>query len=253
VAERIDPAGLTLEERVIDIWRCATVVKGGKRFSFAVMAVVGNGAGVLGVGYGKAREVPNAIEKAAKDAKKHLVRVVTYGSTIPHEVRGRYGASEVVMMPALPGTGVIAGAPVRAVLECIGARDVLTKSVGGSNNAKNLVKAAVNGLLLLRARETAAELRGVQIAADTQLEASLKVQPVRPRFEREERGSGGGDGGQRRRRGGGDRDKERSGGAPAGAGAAAGGAAAAAGGAAAAAGGAAAAAGGASEAGKEQA
>lgn len=200
MAERIDPAGLNLEERVIDIWRCATVVKGGKRFSFAVMSVVGNGAGILGVGYGKAREVPNAIEKAVKDAKKHLLRVTTFGSTIPHEVRGKYGASEVVMIPALPGTGVIAGAPVRAVLECIGVRDVLTKSVGGSNNAKNLVKAVVGGLLHLRPREAAAELRGVQLAPDAQLEASLKAPPPRPRFEREERSSRP-EGGRRRGRG----------------------------------------------------
>ena len=99
--ERIEAAGLNLEERVIDIWRCATVVKGGKRFSFAVMSVIGNGAGILGVGYGKAREVPNAIEKSVKDAKKNLIRVSTFGSTIPHEVRGSYGASTVIMMPAL--------------------------------------------------------------------------------------------------------------------------------------------------------
>ena len=125
---------------MIDIWRCATVVKGGKRFSFAVMSVVGNGAGVMGVGYGKAREVPNAIEKSVKDAKKNLFRVSTYGTTIPHEVRGVYGASTVVMLPALPGTGVIAGQAVRSVLECIGVHDVLSKSVGGSNNKKNLVQ-----------------------------------------------------------------------------------------------------------------
>ena len=175
MAERIDPAGLTLEERVIDIWRCATVVKGGKRFSFAVMSVVGNGAGILGVGYGKAREVPSAIEKAVKDAKKNLLRVVTFGSTIPHETRGTYGASQVIFIPALPGTGVIAGAPVRAVLECIGVRDVLTKSVGGSNNAKNLVKAAVNGLQRLRNRDATAALRGIQLAPDAQLEASLRA------------------------------------------------------------------------------
>jgi small subunit ribosomal protein S5 len=201
VAERIDAAGLNLEERVIDIWRCATVVKGGKRFSFAVMSVVGNGAGVLGVGYGKAREVPNAIEKAVKDAKKRLLRVTTFGSTIPHEVRGTYGASEVVMIPALPGTGVIAGAAVRAVLECIGVRDVLTKSVGGSNNSKNLVKAAVRGLQKLRGRDLASSLRGIQLAADTQLEASLKAPPPRQRFEREERPPRGGEGGRRRGRG----------------------------------------------------
>ena len=189
--ERIDPAGLNLEERVIDIWRCATVVKGGKRFSFAVMSVVGNGAGVVGAGYGKAREVPNAIEKAVKDAKKHLVRVATFGSTIPHEVRGKYGASKVVLLPALPGTGVIAGSAVRAVLECIGVRDVLTKSFGGSNNGKNLVKAALDGLLQLRSRESVASLRGIEIAPDATLSASLSAPAPRPRFERESRGGGG--------------------------------------------------------------
>jgi small subunit ribosomal protein S5 len=210
--ERIEPQGLNLEERVIDIWRCATVVKGGKRFSFAVMSVVGNGSGVMGVGYGKAREVPNAIEKSVKDAKKHLVRVPTFGTTIPHDVRGHYGASQVVMMPALPGTGIIAGAAVRAVLECIGVSDVLTKSVGGSNNKKNLVKAAINGLQQMRARETVAELRNKEIAPDLALQVSLTA--PKPRREREEprqrsgperggrgrggggRGGGGGGGGR---------------------------------------------------------
>lgn len=205
-SERIEPAGLNLEERVIDIWRCATVVKGGKRFSFAVMSVVGNGAGVMGVGYGKAREVPNAIEKAVKDAKKNLVRIPTFGSTIPHEVRGRFGASRVILIPALPGTGVIAGSAVRAVLECIGVRDVLTKSYGGSNNGKNLVKAALEGLQQLRSRDTIAALRGVEIPADEALKANLNVAPPRPRIEREQRsgpqpGRGGRGGGGRGRGG----------------------------------------------------
>lgn len=191
MADRIDPAGLNLEERVIDIWRCATVVKGGKRFSFAVMSVVGNGSGIIGVGYGKAREVPNAIEKSVKDAKKNLVRIQTYGSTIPHEVRGRYGASQVVFIPALPGTGVIAGAAVRSVLECIGVRDVLTKSVGGSNNGKNLVKAAVEGLQKLRQRSKVSELRGIELPADVQLAANLNVPPPKPKMVREQRGGPG--------------------------------------------------------------
>jgi len=189
--ERIEAAGLNLEERVIDIWRCATVVKGGKRFSFAVMSVIGNGAGIVGVGYGKAREVPNAIEKSVKDAKKNLMRVSTFGSTIPHEVRGSYGASTVVMLPALPGTGVIAGQAVRAVLECIGVHDVLSKSVGGSNNKKNLVKAALECLIQLRNRDTIAALRGVEIAPDALLAASLTAAKPKPKFEREERGGGG--------------------------------------------------------------
>jgi small subunit ribosomal protein S5 len=193
--ERIEAAGLNLEERVIDIWRCATVVKGGKRFSFAVMSVVGNGAGIMGVGYGKAREVPNAIEKATKDAKKNLFRVSTFGTTIPHEVRGVYGASTVVMLPALPGTGVIAGSAVRAVLECIGVHDVLSKSVGGSNNKKNLVKAAVQGLEQLRTRESVAALRGIEIPPDAALAASLHQAPKKPKFQREERSRGPGRGG----------------------------------------------------------
>jgi small subunit ribosomal protein S5 len=213
VAERIEPAGLNLEERVIDIWRCATVVKGGKRFSFAVMSVVGNGAGIIGVGYGKAREVPNAIEKAVKDAKKHLIRISTFGSTIPHEVRGVYGASTVVFIPALPGTGVIAGSAVRAVLECIGVRDILTKSVGGSNNSKNLVKAAIHGLQQLRQRDKISELRGIQLPADAALAASLTAPAPKPKFERQERsrpeGGRRGRGGDRGGSGGGDRGGDR--------------------------------------------
>ena len=200
--ERIEPMGLNLEERVIAIERCATVVKGGKRFSFAALSVVGNGAGIMGIGYGKAREVPNAIEKAVKDAKKHLVRVSTFGTTIPHEVRGVYGASTVVMLPALPGTGIIAGAAVRAVLECIGVSDVLTKSVGGSNNSKNLVKAALDGLLRLRTREMVSALRDRELPADAQLAVSLTAQQPRRR-EREERGPRDGGGRGRRRPGGG--------------------------------------------------
>lgn len=206
--ERIEPAGLNLEERVIDIWRCATVVKGGKRFSFAVMSVVGNGVGVMGVGYGKAREVPNAIEKAVKDAKKHLVRIPTFGTTIPHEVRGNYGASTVVLIPALPGTGVIAGSAVRAVLECIGVHDVLTKSVGGSNNAKNLVKATMDGLQQLRSREMVASLRGLDIPADAQLAANLTAPVRKVSFEREPRKGGGRNEGGRPRRGRGGQESE---------------------------------------------
>ena len=179
VAERIEPAGLNLEERIVDIWRCAKVVKGGRRFSFSAMAVIGNGSGIAGMGYGKGREVPIAIEKAVKDAKKHLVRITTYGTTIPHEVRGKFGTAEVVIIPALPGTGVIAGGAVRAVLESIGVRDVLTKSVGGTNNAKNLVKAAFEGLLLLRNRSDVAQLRGVTIAEDAVLLQNLRAAPER--------------------------------------------------------------------------
>lgn len=201
MAERVDPSGLNLAERIIDIWRCAAVVKGGRRFSFAAMVVVGNGDGVVGMGYGKAREVPNAIEKAVKDAKKNLVRVTRYGSTIPHEVRGAYGAAQVVMIPATPGTGIIAGSAVRAVLESIGVHDILSKSVGGSNNPKNLVKAAFDGVLRLKPREEYAKLRGVEIPDDPQLAESLKVQASAKR----EGHSFGGDRGGRERGGGGDR------------------------------------------------
>ncbi|MCW8130028.1 MAG: 30S ribosomal protein S5 [Planctomycetota bacterium] len=184
VAERIEASGLNLEERIVDIWRCAKVIKGGRRFTFAAMAVVGNGHGIAGMGYGKGREVPIAIEKAVKDAKKHLVRVPTYGSTIPHEVRGKYATAAVVMIPALPGTGVIAGQAVRAVLDSIGIRDVLTKSVGGNNNAKNLVKATFEALLQLRNREDIAALRGVTIQDDPVLVQSLRVHQSEPQRQR---------------------------------------------------------------------
>ena len=202
MSDRVDPSGLNLAERIIDIWRCATVVKGGRRFSFAAMVVVGNGDGVVGMGYGKAREVPNAIEKAVKDAKKNLVRVTRYGSTIPHEVRGQYGAAKVVMIPATPGTGIIAGSAVRAVLESIGVHDILSKSVGGSNNPKNLVKATINGVLALRTRESFAKLRGVEIPDDPQLVENLKVNTSAKREGHSfggERGGGGGRGGGERR------------------------------------------------------
>lgn len=191
--ERIDPTGLNLEERIIDIWRCAAVVKGGRRFSFASMVVVGNGQGVVGLGYGKAREVPQAIEKAVKDARKNLVRIPVYGTTIPHESRGKFSSAVVQMIPALPGTGVIAGQVVRSILECVGVHDILTKSVGGTNNPKNLAKATLAGLVLLRGREQVARLRGVELPEDPVLAQSLKAQPPkRPdweqRNERPERG-----------------------------------------------------------------
>jgi small subunit ribosomal protein S5 len=190
--ERIDPTGLNLEERIIDIWRCAAVVKGGRRFSFASMVVVGNGQGVVGLGYGKAREVPQAIEKAVKDARKNLVRVPVYGTTIPHEVRGKFSSALVQMIPALPGTGVIAGQVVRSILECVGVHDILSKSVGGTNNPKNLAKATLEGLLMLRGREDVARMRGVEIPEDPLLAQSLKAQPPKRREweERSERGGG---------------------------------------------------------------
>jgi len=153
------------EEEVVKVYRCATVVKGGRRFSFSALVVVGDRAGNLGEGYGKANEVPDAVEKGIKNARKAMLPIPLKGTTIPHRVVGRYGASKVVMVPASEGTGVIAGASVRPVLELAGVHDVLTKSYG-SNSPKNLVKATMEGLLSLRKKETIEELRGVKIDAD---------------------------------------------------------------------------------------
>lgn len=149
-------------ESVVSIRRCAAVVKGGRRFSFNALVVVGNGRGQVSWGYGKANEVPPAVEKGVKDAHKQMKRVQLKGTTIPHMVVGRFGAATVLMMPASPGTGVIAGGAVRAVVEAAGIKDVLTKSFG-SPNKLNLVKAAIQGLSQLRTKEEIARLRGVQI------------------------------------------------------------------------------------------
>lgn len=149
-------------ESVVSIRRCAAVVKGGRRFSFNALVVVGNKNGQVSWGYGKANEVPPAVEKGVKDAHKQMKRVKLRGNTIPHAVVGRFGAATVLMMPASPGTGVIAGGAVRAVVEAAGVKDVLTKSFG-SPNKLNLVKAAINGLEQLRTKEEIASLRGVRI------------------------------------------------------------------------------------------
>jgi small subunit ribosomal protein S5 len=149
-------------ESVVSIRRCAAVVKGGRRFSFNALVVVGNGRGQVAWGYGKANEVPPAVEKAVKDAHKQMVRVNLKGGTIPHRILGRYGAARVVMLPASPGTGVIAGGAVRAVVQSAGVTDILTKSYG-STNKLNLVKAAINGLHQLRTKEEVARLRGVAL------------------------------------------------------------------------------------------
>lgn len=160
----INPNSLDLHiENVVEIWRCAAVIKGGRRFSFAALVVVGDGNGHVGIGYGKAREVPAAIEKATKDARKCCVSVITDGDTIPHEIKGRFGSSRVVLVPASPGTGIIAGPAVRAVMQAAGIHDILSKSYGGSNNARNLVKAALNALLSLRSPGMIKALRGVEI------------------------------------------------------------------------------------------
>ena len=152
-----------LEDTVVKIYRCAKVVKGGRRFSFAALVVVGDRGGNVGIGYGKANEVPAAVEKGIKDAKKLLYKVPLIGTTIPHQVIGKYRATRIIIAPAAPGTGVIAGSSARAVLEFAGVRDALTK-VYGSTCAKNVVKATINGLLRLRNKEMVETLRGVAIS-----------------------------------------------------------------------------------------
>jgi small subunit ribosomal protein S5 len=151
------------DEVVVRVYRCATVVKGGRRFSFGALVVVGDRHGKVGIGYGKANEVPNAVEKATKAARRSMIAVRLNGTTIPHQVTGKYGASRVVVIPAGEGTGVIAGASVRAVMELAGVKDVLTKCYG-STSPKNLVKAAFGALTSLRSKDDVAKLREVSIA-----------------------------------------------------------------------------------------
>lgn len=152
------------DEEVVKIYRCSTVVKGGRRFSFAALVVMGDRKGRVGIGYGKAVEVPSAVEKGKKAALRNLTTIKVVDGTLPHRVVGRFGASMVVMVPASAGTGVIAGASVRAVLELAGVRDVLTKSYG-SNSPKNLVRAVFNGLQSMLDRSEVERLRGVRLAS----------------------------------------------------------------------------------------
>ena len=154
--------GTEIEDDVIEINRSATVVKGGRRFSFSALSVIGNRDGLVGIGYGKAKEVPSAVEKSVKDGRKRLMRVTRAGHTIPHSVEGVFCASRVRLIPAAPGTGVIAGKAVRKVVELAGITDILTKNYG-STNALNVVKATMDALSQLRDKEYVQKLRGVSV------------------------------------------------------------------------------------------
>jgi small subunit ribosomal protein S5 len=150
-------------QKLLGVRRCAAVVKGGRRFSFTALVVVGDGKGRVGYGYGKANEVPPAVEKANKDAMRSFRSIRMEGSTVPHTIKGRFGAAQVVLVPAAPGTGVIAGAAVRAVCEAAGIKDILTKSFG-STNPINLVKATIQALESMRSRQEVEQLRGVKLS-----------------------------------------------------------------------------------------
>lgn len=215
---RIDADKLHLEETVVQVARVSKVVQGGRRFSFRALVVVGDRASHVGVGIGKAAEVPDAIKKGVEDAKKHLIEVVLSGTTIPYMVRRNFGASEVLLKPGAPGTGVIAGGAVRAVVEAAGIRDILTKSLG-SSNALNTVLAAMEALRDLHSFDSEARRRGRTVEelvgarraaqiAQAAAEAAAYVPPEREdRQERDDRGRGGRGGGR-----GGDRGQGAGGG-----------------------------------------
>ncbi len=161
--DREDRPAKEFSETLIDIYRCSATVKGGRRLSFGALVTVGNGKGKVGIGYAKAKEVPGAIQKAIKSAHTNVKSfTIAEGDTISHQVVGRFGASKVILIPARPGTGVIAGAAVKAILEAAGLKNVLTKSVG-NNNTRNIVKATLQGLESLRSKEVVQNLRGVEL------------------------------------------------------------------------------------------
>ena len=162
VKERVDAGGLELKEKIVHIRRVAKVTKGGKRFHFSALVVIGNGGGIVGTAIGKSNEVPDAIRKAIEKAKKSIIRVTRHSTTITHEVVGIHGSSRVILKPAAPGTGVIAGGAVRAVIELAGIQDILSK-VLGSTNPLNVVLAALNGLSSIKKADEVSKVRGIDV------------------------------------------------------------------------------------------